>query len=301
MLELAIDAEALKRAVAGALGAEYVLTPLPVKSTWPVFRGEAAGRAPVFVKVGTRAEFERTVRLLADLGDCGLVPKPLFDRPVECGGHAVFATTWLEGETVLPENMTDAQADGFAAACVTLSRTLSRARDFAPLAETPWEPERLYGVVAAYVARHPLAGRLLRELTAIPAELRTYGARPLTVVHGDFHAGNFGFAGDALARVVDFDRLTQGLACGDLVNALVDRFSTLGLSAAARRRLRERTRRILARVPWPPEELRIAGNVQRLAFAARRLEKHPGSAWVALDVLRRDRRIREFLSCLDGD
>ena len=298
MLDIAIDRAAVERAVAGALGAEYVLTPLPVKSTWPVFRGEAAGRSPVFVKVGKREEWELTARLLAALDGCGFVPQPLAAAPVE-GGLVVFAMSWVEGEKVLPENMTDAQADGFAAACVTLSRTLRRVGCLAPDGASR-EPERLYGVVAAYVERHPLAGRLLKCLTSIPAEMRTYGTRPLTAAHGDFHAGNFGFAGDTFSRVVDFDKLTLGLACGDLVNALVERFSCLGLSAAARRRLRERTRRILSRVPWPPEELRIACNVQRLVFAARRMEKHPGAAWVAVDVLRRDRRIREFLACLDG-
>lgn len=298
MLDIAIDRAAVERAVAGALGAECELTPLPVKSTWPVFRGEAAGRSPVFVKVGRREEWERTVRLVAALGDCGFVPKPVAAAPAE-GGLVVFVTTWVEGETVPPERMTDEQADGFAAACVTLSRSLRRVRDLAPVGATQ-EPERLYGVVAAYCRAHPLAGRLLRGLTSIPAERRTYGSRPTAVLHGDFHAGNFGFVGDVFSRVIDFDKLTLGLACGDLVNALVERFSVLGLSAAARRRLRERTRRILARVPWPPEELRIACNVLRLAFAARRVEKHPGSAWVAMDVLRRDRRIREFLACLDG-
>ena len=53
-------------------------------------------------------------------------------------------------------------------------------------------------------------------------------------------------------------------------------------------------------MPWPRDELVIACNIVRLQFAVRRILKHPDSAWVALDVLRRDRRIREFLSCLEG-
>jgi len=58
------------------------------------------------------------------------------------------------------------------------------------------------------------------------------------------------------------------------------------------------TRKLGGASPWPREELVIAANVLRLRLAARRIEKHPNSAWVAFDILRRDRKIREFLTVL---
>jgi len=298
VLDLGIDAERLAALVSDALGRPCRLAPLDVRCTYPVYRGETAGDAPVFVKIGTQEEWNRTVRLLKDLGDCPFVPRLLVETPLAYDDHAVFVMQWFEADVVFPEDMSDAQADSFADACRTLSQTLQKTREFTPLADSPLQPERLFAVVQDYVRRHPLAGRLLRGLTEIPVERRTFGDRPLFVLHGDFHAKNFGFAGETFARVIDFDQLTQGLACGDLVNALVERFSCLHLSAAARRRLAERTRRILSRVPWPREELAIACNVLRLRFAVRRLEKHPDSAWVALDVLRRDRKIRAFLEAI---
>ena len=294
-----IDLEGLSAAIAAVLGRRYRLKPLGVKCTYPVFRGEADGFAPAFVKVGTREEWTRTVNLLREIGDCGFFSRFLTETPIEYNGSAVFVMEWRESRIVLPEDMSDRQAENFAAGCVKLSAALQKAGGALGITPpTDLAPERLYGNISQYVDRHRVSGRLLKGLLDIPAAERTFGSRPLSVIHGDFHAKNFGFAGEELAAVFDFDKLTEGLACGDLVNSLVERFSCLGLSASARRRLAERTRFVVRCAPWPREEMVISCNVIRLQFAARRIRKHPGSAWVALDVLRRDRRIREFLSCL---
>ena len=289
----------LSAVIAAALGRRYRLAPLGVKCTYPVFRGEADGTATVFVKVGTKEEWARTASLLGQIGDCGLFSRFLTDAPIEYNGSAVFVMEWRESRIVFPEDMTDRQAEGFVAGCIKLSAALQRVTDFTPIAGSQLAPERLHGVVADYARRHPLAGRLLKGLLDIPAAERTFGSRPLSVVHGDFHAKNFGFAGDELAAVFDFDKLTEGLYCSDLVNALCERFSCFHLSRAARLRLKDVSRRIVARVPWPREELVIACNVIRLQFAARRIRKHPDSAWAALDVVRRDRALRGFLVCCD--
>ena len=296
----AVDTGALSAAIAAVLGRRYALTPLGVKCTYPVFKGEAEDAPPIFVKVGTKEEWSRTVCLLREIGDCGFFSRFLTDAPIEYNGSAVFVMEWRESSIVFPEDMSDRQAENFVAGCVKLSAALQNASDFIPIATSSLAPERLYGNISQYANRHSFAGRLLKDLLDIPAVERTFGLRPLAVVHGDFHAKNFGFAGDGLAAVFDFDKLTEGLACGDFVNALVERFSCLGLPASARRRLAERTRFIVRRSPWPREELVIACNVIRLQFAVRRILKHPGAAWVALDVWRRDRAIRKFLFCLEG-
>ena len=297
-LRLDIDPDELAAAVARALGRRYRLAPLSVKCTYPVFRGEADGASAVFVKVGTEDEWRRTANLLRDVGACGLFARFQTEESIVFQGHAVFVTEWKDTAVVRPEEMNERQQANFVDGCVRMSAALQRAKDFTPVQGSAIDPERLYDVLTRYVRRHPLAGRLLADLLAIPVAQRTFGTRPLSVIHGDFHSKNFGFVGDELSSVFDFDQLTQGLACGDLANALVERFSCLGLPAAARRRLREVTRRIVAQAPWPREDFVVTCNILRLRFAARRIEKHPGSAWVALDVLRRDRRIREFLSCL---
>ena len=294
-----VDSAELGKEVSHVLGRCYALTPLGVKCTYPVFRGEADGVAPVFVKVGPREEWARTVNLLREIGDCGFLSRFLSDAPIEYKGAAVFVMEWRDSRIVFPEEMSDRQTESFAAGSVKLSAALQKATDFIPIVTSSLAPERLYNDISRYAVKHRVAGRLLKGILDIPVAERTFGSRPLAVIHGDFHSKNFGFSGDEFASVFDFDKLTQGLACMDLANALLERFSCLGLSTATRRRLAERTRCIVSKSRWPREDFVIACNVVRLQFAARRIAKHPDSAWVALDILRRDRAIREFLTCLD--
>lgn len=297
MLDLVTDLNELTAAIAAAVGHAYQLTPLKVKCTYPVFKGEAEGASPVFVKVGTPEEWTRTRDLLMAIGDCRFFSRLVTEEPIGYRGYAVFVMEWMESRIVFPEDMNPRQIESFVAGCMKLGDALRRgAQGIARLAGGT--PEELYGDIAQYVARHSFAGRLLKELVAIPMVERTYGNRPLAICHGDFHAKNFGFSGDEFAVVYDFDKLTEGLKCSDLVNALMERFSCLGLSRTERERLWDVTRRIVAAVPWPREELVIAANVVRLQFAVRRIRKHPDSAWVALDVWRRDRALCEFLRCL---
>lgn len=302
MIDFAIDAGELEESVSAALGRPYRLTPLGEKCTYPVFRGEADGTAPVFVKVATMAEWTRTRDLLAAVGDSGFFSRFLTDQPIACAGQAVFVMDWKPTRIVFPEDMNPRQVESFVAGCVKLSESLQR-REVRALVDggaASDSPDGLYDELLRYASRHPFVGRLLRDLVSIPAIERTFGDRSKFVCHGDFHSKNFGFDGDSFASIFDFDKLTEGLACADLANALVERFSCFHLSRAARRRLSDVTRRIVARAPWPRDEFVIACNVIRLQFAARRIRKHPCSAWVALDVWRRDRKIRDFFECLIG-
>ena len=295
-----IDSSRLSATVAAVLGRRSHLTALAVKCTYPVFRGEADGVAPIFVKVGTWEEWSRTAKLLKAIGDCGLFSRFLTDLPIEYNGSAVFVMEWRESKIVFPEDMTERQIESFIAGCARMFAALQQARGALGITPPTLEtPEGLYGDLLQYASRHSLAGRLLKGLVEIPEARRTYGTHPRVVCHGDFHAKNFGFVGGEFAAVYDFDKLTEGLGCSDLVNALCERFSCFHLSRAARRRLCDVTRRIVTRVPWPRDELVIACNIVRLQFAVRRIRKHLDSAWVALDVLRRDRAIRGFLACCD--
>lgn len=242
---------------------------------------------------------DRTVAVLGDRRGNSLFPALLTPSPIPYGeDRVVFISEWREAKMLFPEDMTPAQQQGFVDGCVRLSDALQAVETFTPIAKSPLAPEQLFATLADYAARHPVASRLLKSILSIPEAERTFGSRPLAIIHGDFHAKNFGFAGDALSVVYDFDKLTQGLACGDLGNALMERFSCLGLSRDARRRLRAATRAIVTAAPWSREDFVITCNHIRLAFAARRIVKHPHSAWVAFDIARRDRRLREFLGCL---
>lgn len=288
----------LDEIVSSALGRTYRLSPLAVKCTYPVYRGEAEGGEPIFVKLGPVEDWRRTLEVRSALMDCDFVAPFLTKDLVLFGDLAVSILAWSEGETVFPEDMNDAQIAGFVEGCVRFAAVLRRAGETVKTRESSRRPETLFAVVADYAKRHPLAARLLGDLPSLPLAKRTPSPEVAQMIHGDFHAKNFAFRGDALGQVFDLDQPTEGLPCSDLIDALVERFSVLSLPRARRSRVRARAREILRRVPWPRAELETAVNILRLRFAARRIVKHPNSAWVAVDIARRDRKIREVLSCL---
>ena len=293
-LKIDIDLGELSRLVADALGAAYRLAPLAVKCTYPVFRGEAEGLSPVFVKVGTADEWARTVAILRELGDEPFFARLLSDKFISYRNCAVWITPWIEGRTVALDEMSDAQARSLVDGCVGLSRALQRVTAFTRLADSPRDPECAWRVVSDYAARHPLAARPLRALLRLPASSRSFDGRRLAVVHGDFHSKNYAFTGDKFSAVFDFDKLTEDLPCGDFVQTLAYRFSELSLKRRTRQRLQAVTRLMLASAPWPREDLSLMANVWRLRFAAHRIRRHPNSLWVGFDAARRDRRLAEL-------
>lgn len=288
----------LDEIVSAALGRTYRLSPLAIKCTYPVYRGEAEGAEPVFVKLGPVEDWRRTLEVRSALADCDLVAPFLTRNLVRFGDLAVSILAWSEGETVFPEDMDDAQIAGFVDGCVRFAAALRRAGAAVKTREVSRLPDTLFTVVADYAKRHPLAARLLGDLPSLPLAKRTPSPEVAQMIHGDFHAKNFAFRGEALGQVFDLDQPTEGLPCSDLMDALVERFSVLSLSQAQRLRLCDRARAIFARVPWSRVELETAINILRLRFAARRIVKHPNSAWVAVDIARRDRKIREVFACL---
>lgn len=288
----------LERALAERLGRQEVrLEPLSVGCAWPVFCGRSSGHAPVFVKLTLPAAARRTLSFLAGAGECDFLPRPVLGGTFDFGGHSVLCLEWKEASRLNAEDMSERQADAFLDGCLRLSAVLSGAKDVAdPLPED--DPVFQYGQLADYVRRHPLCGRLLEGLTSIPERQRTYGARPLVTIHGDLQPKNYGFNGDRFAAVFDFDDLTKGLACEDATYAFTERCRKSELSAAKLARLRDLFLRMVAASPWDWEAWLVAVNHCRLRIAARRLAKHPDSPFVAFDIRRRDRSLRQLAASL---
>lgn len=277
----------------------FRLTALSVKCAWPVFRGESAGWPPVFVKVATDEGARRTLDFLQVAADCDFLPRPVLDAPIPFAGYSVLCLRWMDATWCFPEDMSDAQADSFLDGCVRLSQILAKARDVSDLPSEE-DPERLYGAVSGYVCRHPFLGRLLKGLTDIPVGDRTFGSRSPVPIHGDLQPKNYGFAGDRFAAVFDFDDLTRGLACEDAAYAFAERARRSELSDSKRNRLTEIFFRLVERSPWPCEDWLFALNHCRLRIAYRRLKNHPDAPFVAFDIARRDRPLRQLVSALTG-
>ena len=296
-----IDIKALSALIADRLrlvAAELV--PLDVKCAWPVYRATAIGCEPMLVKVTERAAAERTLNFLSAAEGCPFLPRPVLADAPDFGGHAVLCLEWKTSERVNAEDMTEGQLGSFVEGCRTLSEVLARYRGpITPLAEAD-SPRGQYAALRDYAVRHPFMARLLKQLLDIPEAEREYGARELTIIHGDLQPKNYGFDGDRLAAVYDTDDLTEGLACEDACYAFTERMRRSELSAAKRRRLTELFLRLGELSPWPKDEWLIAVNHSRLRIAARRLEKRPDSVFVAFDIARRDKPLRALAETLKG-
>ena len=276
------------------------LEPIDVKCAWPVYKAMSDGCTPMFVKVTRRAAAERTLAFLKAAEGCPFLPRPLLDDAPDLDGFAVLCLEWKDAARVDAENMTEGQLGSFAEGCRMLSDVLSRyAGPVAPIVAED-SPEGEYGILQRYAERHPVTGRLLKPLLSVPEAERSYGNHPLVTVHGDLQPKNYGFDGDRFAAVYDTDDLTKGLACEDAAYAFTERARRSELSAAERRRLTDLFLHLVALLPWPKDEWLIAVNHSRLRIAARRLEKHPDSIFVAFDIARRDKPLRALAEALKG-
>ena len=226
------------------------------------------------------------------------LPRPMLNGVLDFEGLSVLVLEWKEAVQINAEDITDAQFAGFLDGCRQLAKILSDYRGpVTPLAEED-SPRRQYERLVHFDLRHSLAGRLLKPLLTIPEAERSYGDRPLVTIHGDLQPKNYGFDGDRLAAIYDTDDLTQGLACEDAAYAFTERIRRSELSAAKRKRLTELFLRMVKISSWPKDEWLIAVNHARLRIAARRLESHPDSAFIAFDIARRDKPLRLLAKAL---
>lgn len=288
-----VDVRALAALIADRLRLVAVeLEPIMVQCAWPVYRATAIGCAPMFVKVTERAAAERALAFLRSAPPCTFLPRPVLNDAPDFNGFAVLCTEWMAAERVNAEDMTEGQLGSFCEGCRQLAVALERfAGPVSPLAEEE-SPRDQFAELQRFALQHPLASRLLKPLLDIPKSERSYDNRRLVNIHGDFQPKNYGFDGDRFAAVFDTDDITQGLACEDAAYAFTERARRAELSAATRTRLTALFLRMVEMLPWPTDEWLIAVNHARLRIAARRLACHPGSAFIAFDIWRRDRPLR---------
>lgn len=298
---MTVDLNRLSALVADRLRLVAVdLQPIAVQCAWPVFRASSAGCEPMFVKVTERSAAERTLAFLDSAAGCPFLPRPLVSESLDFDGLAVLCLGWRDSVHVNAEDMTEGQLGSFAAGCRALAAALVHYQGpITPLAEAE-SPDGQYAALRRYADRHPVMARFISPLLDIPESERAYGDRELTIIHGDLQPKNYGFDGDRFSAVYDTDDLTEGLACEDACYAFTERARRSELSAVARQRLTDLFLRLVAQSPWPKDEWLIAVNHARLRIAARRLEKRPDSAFIALDIARRDKPLRSLAETLKG-
>lgn len=300
MKRAAVDVRRLADLLAESLRLVAVdLTPLDVECAWPVFKATSIGCEPMFVKV-TEPEAARRALAFLSTAKRPFLPRPVLTEPLEFCGRSVLCLEWKTAVRVNAEDMTDGQLVSFLDGCRALSEALAAHQGpVAPLEEED-SPRGEYAKLDCYALRHRIASRLIRPLLSVHEAERTYGGRRLVTIHGDLQPKNYGFDGDRFAAVFDTDDLTQGLACEDAAYAFTERARRSELTEEKRRRLASLFRRMVEMSPWPVDEWRIAVNHARLRIAARRLDSHPDSMFIAFDIRRRDAPLRRLLESLSG-
>lgn len=292
MNEKTIDVDKLAAMLADLLGVIRLdLIPVDVQCAWPVFKGEACGRGLVFVKLTSKVAALRTVALIEAAKSCDLLPRLEIDGVPEFGRYSVLCLEWRDVVRVDAEDMNDAQRQSFLEGCQILSGVLAEAPDISPVAEEDL-PETQYAVLQAYACRHAFVSRFMGQMLKIPEMERNYKGRRLVPIHGDLQSRNYGFKGDRMAAVFDFDDITWGLACEDMAYAFTERVRRSKLSRAQRTMLIDQFVALARQSPWPRDEWLVAVNHARLRIATRRLAKRPDSLLVAFDILKRDRPLR---------
>lgn len=296
-----VELPELAARLAGRLNRELrELVQLDVSSAWPVFRVVTDDGREMFVKVTEKAAAERTLACLGSTGGCPLLPRPVIPEALDFGEFAVLCLDWRQAERVEPERMTDGQFRSFVDGCVSMAEALrSFSGSFSDYADEDW-PEDQYAALAHHSARHPLTGRLLRPLLALPERMRSCAGRELVPIHGDFQSGNYGFDGDRLAAVFDVDDIVPGLPCEDATYAFTERLRHSELTDDERRRIIDLFLRMVGMTPWPLEDWQFAVSHARLRIAARRILRHPHLPFIELDVLRRDKPLRLLAEALES-
>lgn len=297
-MSAAIDSQELARFVAEAMHLVTVdLEPIDVDCAWPVYMARPLGGDPFFVKLTTTEPAERTVAFLRE-AKSPLLPRVLTEKLPVFERYSVLCLEWRPSTRVNAEEMNEAQAASFLAGCVELSKTLNAFTGAVRPLEEGDSPRGEYNELVCYSLRHPLCARLMDALLSLPLEEREFGDRPLVTIHGDLQPRNYGFTGDRFSVVYDTDDLTEGLACEDATYAFTERLRKSGLSRRRRRRLIELFLAMVSASPWPKADWLLAVNHARLTIAARRLTKRPNSLFIAFDIRRRDKPLRELADAL---
>mgnify|MGYP002521897534 CR=1 FL=1 len=227
-------------------------------------------------------------------------PDPILPQPIKRGTFA-FCGGWVtsyvrrESTSVSLERMTDAQ---FSAFC-TAYRRLVRALQSAPEVGAQVEGDALMARIRAYARQFPLLKGLLSGLLSLKRTDYAYPEdTPQVVIHGDLHAGNFGFVGDAFQFFCDFDLLARGREVDDLAFLLCEEVRRSGMSRSGVSRLLHRRDQLILLVGRPLGDWRVALNLLRLRMADKLIARHPQTARTMWNVLVRDRRLRVLLKGL---
>ena len=270
------------------------LVPLNIVCAAKVFRAVSADGRVLFVKL-SRNDGKVAAEFLSRHAGHPLLPESLLKRPVAFGDRWVSVYVFRRIAHARLDEMTDAQFKSFCAGCrevFGLMRNdvdLSGRRDYDACLNAARSLYERGGCVRPLL--RPLVGLTRRDYMYPPGT-------DLQLVHWDFTPKNFGFDGETLSAVIDFDDLDAGSPAEPLVYLAAQslRYRSVRRSRKVRQLLVRRLQVLRDIFGRPEAEWVIACQRTRLRDALFAFEKHPGGGMrTALNLWRRDRWLRWLL------
>lgn len=254
-----------------------------------IYRVEIPGRPPVFVK-RRKSDSGKSLAFLRAVSPHPLLARPVLDGVLRFGDETVVCLEWQQTRGVALEDMNEAQFRSFVSGYRELSAVLRRA----PSVGAPRDFPAMHERIADNLSGRPFVRRLLASIAGLGLADFAYG-EGLSVIHGDFHDCNYGFAGDALAAFFDFDAIRYGGAVDDLAYAFADRYKNGSLRGWRRRRLEDRMRMLRTEMGADAAEWRRAINRYRIQMVYRRIKDGKAGLTTMIKIASRDHRLKRLL------
>lgn len=277
-------------------GKVYALTRLGNAGVNLAYRGvSTSDREVIFVKRTSDVAAKNLAAVCGVAEKLGIAEVPRLIGVVKDGEATKICVEWREGRQIEIEDMNDGQFDAYCKICDKVGKLLDQLDVAVRSREN--EPHELYEVLREYRTRHPIAGGWLNGFLAIPEAERSLRNRALSVIHNDFHSGNYSFDGDGIVGVYDFDSIATGMPCEDVLRSFLYTFRKAHLSRSKRNAALRRLRQAMGAFPWPKSDWETAINVWRIFIARGQLPPFKKWKWYKpLEIWWKDRLFRAILS-----
>lgn len=181
-----------------------------------------------------QAAFDGLVTHLEELKGTKAVRRVFADKlPETFRGYNLVALEWCQGKRTFPDQLSSDELFRFLDDYCEFSSALQKTSRIAPC-----EPTGRWRSEAMQIARGLFGGWLRRILENELSEAAvSYRPNRLSVVHGDFHHGNFLFVDGRVSGYFDLEEFCYGYPTDDLVRYFVCAVEHLGLFEQHRRRL----------------------------------------------------------------
>ena len=285
----------LRQFLCDCLGIRVVeLEPLSIVCAAKVFRAVQDDGRVLFVKCSRNDGKVAAEFLSRHIGN-SLLPESMLKSPVAFGDRWVSVYAFRQMSAVRLDEMTDAQFSSFCEGCREVFGLMRADGDLS--AHRNYDA---YLNAARLLSAHSGVMRMfLRSLAALKKEDYMYSpTADQQLVHWDFTPKNFGFVGDELVAILDFDDLDTGSPVEPLAYLAAQslRYLSVRCGRKRRRRLVRRLQALQDVFTRPADEWAVAFQRVRLRDAFFALEKHPEGGWrVVFNLWRRDRWLRWLL------